>query len=176
MPNLIALTGKAGSGKDTAARFIIEAAGGVTMAFADPIKAMLAPVFEPICGKPNWNNRHWKEAPLPGIGVSPRRLAQTLGTEWGRELIDSEIWVTLTMRRVRQSDAPLVVLTDCRFDNEARAVLEAGGEVIEVVRPGVEAVEDHASEAGIAAGLVTRLLVNDGTLDDLRREVELCLV
>lgn len=104
-----------------------------------------------------------------------RRLQQVLGTEVGREVLGESIWVDTGMEKVAKVHARgvPVVVTDCRFDNEAEAVREAGGKVVRVVRPSLPAPTDgHASESGISEHLVDREIVNDGTLDDLRAAAE----
>ena len=81
----------------------------------------------------------------------------------------------------------VVCLTDVRFLNEARRVRELGGEVWRVTRPGCDGgaalaagVAAHASETEQRSPemdqYVTREIVNDGTLDDLRVRVTLALV
>lgn len=61
-------------------------------------------------------------------------------------------------------------VTDVRYPNEAERVLALGGEVWEVVRPGLEP-DGHASEQPLARELVTRVIDNSGTLGDLRNNV-----
>ena len=167
---LIGITGRAGSGKNTVASMV---AGAVVIQFADPLYAMVAAMT----GVPEslLRDRAAKERALPGLGKSPRQLLQTLGTEWGRDLVDREIWVKLTAKRVEQLEIAgwqRVVICDVRFDNEARWIREAGGEVWQVVRstPGVA---PHASELGVSADLVDRRIYNAGGLDELRHEVAL---
>lgn len=66
---LIGLTGRAGCGKDTVARFLCEAHGFVQIALADPLrdglKAMLGVTDEQL------HRRDLKEAPIDWIGRSP---------------------------------------------------------------------------------------------------------
>lgn len=102
-----------------------------------------------------------------------RRLQQILGTEVGREILPGSVWVDTGMAEVarHRRDLASVVITDCRFDDEAEAVRAAGGKVVRVVRPSLPKPTDaHASESGISDHLVDREIVNDGTLDDLRVE------
>lgn len=104
-----------------------------------------------------------------------RRLQQVLGTEVGRSVLSPTIWVDTGMAEVarHRRDLSSVVVTDCRFDNEAEAIREAGGKVVRVVRPSLPAPTDsHASESGISEYLVDREIVNGGTLDDLRAAAE----
>jgi hypothetical protein len=64
--------------------------------------------------------------------------------------------------------AAVCVITDCRFPNEAQRVLDVFGEVWEIVRPGLDASDSHASEQPLPRELVTRTIVNDGSIADLR--------
>lgn len=166
---LIGLCGAAGAGKGSVASHLADAYGFEEMAFADPLYAAVSA----ITGKPvKWlKDRDNKETVIPWIGKSPRQLLQLLGTEFGREMIHSEIWVKRAMWSVRESAATGVVITDVRFDNEALAVREAGGVVFEVVRPGAACLAGeaagHSSEAGISRGHILATIRNEGTLDDL---------
>jgi hypothetical protein len=54
---------------------------------------------------------------------------QTLGTEWGRDLIGPDFWVGIWEAKVRQllRGGVNVVADDCRFPNELAAALRLGG-------------------------------------------------
>jgi len=76
-----------------------------------------------------------KEEPCALLGgVTPRRAMQTLGTEWGRDLIHPEIWTVIWQERVRRllAEGKWVVVDDCRFPNEAVAIKALGGFVIRI--------------------------------------------
>lgn len=178
---VIGLAGKAGVGKTTAGRLLAGRYNLVGMEFAGPIKAMIGSMLSPVVCY--WEERAWKESPLVelGLDVSPRRLAQTLGTEWGRELVQPDLWVRLMASRVALArelagdETKLirprgVVIGDCRFPNEVEYVRSEGGLVIRLegpVRGGLgEGAERHASEAGVTADAVVD---NRGNLEDLVR-------
>lgn len=100
-----------------------------------------------------------------------RRLQQALGTEVGRETLPGSVWADTGMAKVarHRRDLASVVITDCRYDDEAEAVRAAGGKVVRIVRPSLpEPADSHTSESGISDHLVDREIVNDGTLEDLR--------
>lgn len=170
---LIGLCGAAGAGKNTVAEFLTDADGCsfLQVAFADPLYECIST----ITGLPvaRLKDRDVKEAVIPWLGKSPRQLLQTLGTEWGRNTIHDEIWIRITMERIRPELAcgRGVVITDVRFDNEAQAILAAGGEVWRVTRPGWRCLSNdsaqHPSEAGVSEHLIARTIDNSGTLDDL---------
>ena len=108
---VIGLHGRARSGKDTVANFILAQRGGYIYSFADPIRAMLVPLGIDM-RDPYWQER--KEEVIPAIGASPRRMMQTLGTEWGRELINPELWLILA-KQLLLNCGPGMVIADVRF-------------------------------------------------------------
>ena len=169
MRRLIGLTGAAGAGKDLVATLI---PGALRIAFADPLYEGLAAML----GIPEalLRSRATKEAPLAGLGRSPRQLLQTLGTEWGRQMVSPDIWLQAAFWRWEKASAAghsFVVEPDVRFANEARLIHDQGGEVWLIHRPGVEPVAAHVSEAGLPLGQIDRLLVNDGSVEQLRERV-----
>jgi hypothetical protein len=91
--------------------------------------------------------------------------------------VNQEIWVRIAIERARGELAAGrgVVITDVRFDNEAQAIVDAGGEVWRVVRPGWRCLDDaaasHSSEAGVSDHLIARTIDNSGSLDDLRTQL-----
>lgn len=166
-PPLIGIAGRARSGKDTVANFIIAAIGGYRYSFADPIRAMLSPLGVDM-NDPYWQAR--KEDIIPALGVSPRRMMQTLGTEWGRNLINPDLWIIMAHQRLLQN-GPGMVIPDVRFENEAAWIRKHGGRIIHVIRPEAKAVEAHASEDGIEMLDADAQLFNSGTLEELQLSV-----
>ena len=164
---LIGFAGRARSGKDTVANFIVAAIGGYRYSLADPIRAMLAPLGVDM-SDPYWQAR--KEESIPALGVSPRRMMQTLGTEWGRQLINPDLWLIMAHQRLLQS-GPGMVISDVRFDNEAAWIRKHGGWIIHVIRPDTKAVEAHESENGIEVLAEDVQLFNSGTLEELQFSV-----
>lgn len=88
---------------------------------------------------------------LIGATATVRRILEVVGTEWGRHLQD-DVWVVNAIKdaveRIEIAGGP-VVFTDARFRNETWGVRRAGGVVVKLVRPGVEATTGHVSEAWI---------------------------
>lgn len=164
---LIGIAGRARSGKDTVASFIIAAIGGYRYSFADPIRAMLVPLGVDM-NDPYWQAR--KEDVIPALGVSPRRMMQTLGTEWGRQLINPDLWLIMAHQRLLQN-GPGMIIPDVRFENEAAWIRKHGGWIIHVIRPEAKAVEAHASEDGIEMHDTDARLLNNGTLEELQLSV-----
>lgn len=171
-PRVIGMAGYAGSGKNAAA----DATGGLVIGFADPLYAALAVML----GVPEeqLRARATKELPM-AVGKSPRDLLRTLGTEWGRQLVREDLWVWRARQRIEAAGRQgigLVVVADVRFPNEAAFVRdELGGEVWWIDRPGIEP-GGHVSDKSIRPLDCDRVIVNRGTLDDLRMAVAAALV
>ena len=168
MTRLIALTGYAGSGKSTVARHLVEAHGFTLVKFAGPLKAMMRCL--------GLGDREiegaLKEEPHRVLNYkTPRYAMQTLGTEWGRDLIGQNLWVDVAMTSAQAAidQGGSVVIDDCRFQNEADAVKRISGEVIQITRPGVGRINEHVSEQTPVGP--TFHWLNDSTEDDLRQMV-----
>ncbi|WP_105215753.1 deoxynucleotide monophosphate kinase family protein [Pseudoalteromonas sp. T1lg22] len=160
---LIGLTGQARCGKDTFASFLREFKQFEQYAFALPIKNACREIF-------GWSDDHvngaLKDEVDPHFNVSPRKAMQTLGTEWGRNLINSELWLQAAKKQIAAHQA--LIITDVRFENEAKLIRDQGGIVIKIIRPEWAHILSHCSEDGIGENLVDKVIVNDGSLDDLR--------
>jgi hypothetical protein len=134
LPLLIAVSGKLGSGKDyIAEHFLLPMIKGTVskMAFADQIKINVAsqePDIDLIqCLQGN------KNAEL-------RRKLQIAGTEKGRDIYGPDIWVTtlenwIRLRQLRDGAPDVVLVTDCRFLNEAKWIEDNNGLLIRVEAP-----------------------------------------
>jgi len=168
LPNLIGIAGTAGSGKDTLADQLVRQHEFDKRGFSDPLKAGIQAMF---ALTPNvWGSREYKETPLGGIGVSPRRLMQTLGTEWGRDAVDPDLWINVMRQHWDNMfsfyrGTPNLVIPDVRFDNEAEWIRSEGGSVILVERPykNVE-VETHSSEDGLLAANLDGVVYNNSDI------------
>tara|TARA_A100001015_G_scaffold288308_1_gene359032 strand:+ start:238 stop:771 length:534 start_codon:yes stop_codon:yes gene_type:complete len=149
---VIALTGPKTVGKTTVASAIADNVDKVVYinSFADPMRAMLEAI-----GVDSINLLHqsFKEEPIEGLGKSARELLQTLGTEWGRAMVSEDIWLwamSSRMEEAKSEGVDIVVIDDCRFDNEADWVSDLGGSVILLKRDGHEYGEDkHSTEQPI---------------------------
>jgi hypothetical protein len=166
--DVIGLTGYAQSGKDTLASILVERYGYRRVAFADAIREFIYEVNPMVACSPTgylkdlvnlvgWDNA--KQEP------QVRRLLQDLGVA-ARKLIDEDIWVKVALRSVSPGDR--VVITDVRFENEAKHISELGGQLWRVKRPGVEAVNAHISETQMDGYKVDQIFLNNGSIDDLK--------
>lgn len=177
---IVGMTGVAGSGKDTVARYLAEHYGFAVVSFAMPLYLAVSAITD-MC-LDDLYDREIKEATIPWLGKSPRELLQSLGTDWGRRMVSEDIWIKIAMHRAKEiaDEGGNVVIPDVRFDNEAMAVRLAGGENWLVERPGVHscvgATADHESEKGISKILVDSTLLNDSSIEALRAQADRSLV
>lgn len=111
---IIGISGKKGHGKDLVARIIQELSTGKSneevletlqnpypidrsswkvKKFADNLKTMICTLLG--CTREQLEDRDFKETPIPELGnKTPRDLMISLGTEWGREMVDPNVWST----------------------------------------------------------------------------------
>ena len=168
---VIGLCGYARSGKDTVADLLVKEHGFVKVRFADALKRGLAEMFGLT---PDQLDGDEKETELPWLGVSPRYLMQTLGTEWGRSLVHPDIWVLATkkhMEHLVQNGNTRIVISDVRFRNEAVLVASLGP-LVRIERPRAGPANNHISEDGSAVAVfVDTIVKNEGSLEDLSNKV-----
>ena len=148
------------SGKSTAAEVLEKQFGCVPVKFAGPLKAMLRELL-------SWGGYdsslvtsmlegHLKEVTIPGaFGLkTPRQLMRSLGTEWGRDTVSSDIWLTLWKQKVGTllGEGYNVVTDDMRFLNEYHATQDFPNSVaVKIVRPDAPRMTAaaHVSEGGL---------------------------
>lgn len=138
--HLIGIAGPARAGKDTLCSYMLDNLDGIWLrsSFADPLKEMLRAIGVDCSDDA-------KAVVSDDYGVTPRHMMQTLGTEWGRNLIDGDVWVKAF---ARLNAGKCVIVPDVRFENEAELV-RANGVLIHLVgRGGIEG--NHVSENAIA--------------------------
>ena len=149
---ILALTGPKRVGKTTVANAIANNVDRQVeiMSFADPMRDMLRAMG---VRSDYLLDQSMKETPIAGIGKSARQLLQTLGTEWGRGMVAEDIWLWAMEKSVLQAKyngAKIIVIDDCRFDNEAEWIDKMDGSVILLRRKGFEyGIDSHASEQPI---------------------------
>ena len=172
LPRLIGLYSPApGCGKTTVADLLIE---HQCMPFAAPLKRA---VWDMLIDLGVFESFRYvyadKEAIIPEIGVSARHMMQTLGTEWGRACIHPDFWVMIARAKAERilADGGSVVIDDVRFPNEAAMIRELGGELWRIERPGVIYSGDHSSEGGLEGITPDRVIVNDGSIDQLKEKI-----
>lgn len=165
-PRIIGFAGPAGSGKDTCGSFFIMQ-GYNHLSFATPLKKALEAM-----GLGNPLTIAEKEAYIPKLGVTWRHCAQTLGTEWGRQLIHPDIWVKLAENTLEKNPEFYYVLTDVRFENEAAMIRRNKGIVCHIKGRAMGTGNDrHASEQSLDIDLNDWVVHNTRDLDYLYKQL-----
>ena len=132
-----------------------------------------------------------------GMEINPRRVLQQWGTEVCRDNFHKDIWVASVENKLRQTNDNIVI-TDCRFVNEVNSIKNVGGITMRVnrgerpvwysaavdynnepegseqklkamVELGNYAV--HASEYSSVGLLYDYYIDNNGSIDDLHKQV-----
>lgn len=133
----IGLSGFAQAGKTTVANYIEKNYGYRRQHIAEPLRAMLRTLLQRFSMDDELIDRYLtgdlKKKVIPCLGVTSRRAQITIGTEWGRELIDPSLWA-----RLWAHEAESKTMNDSvRFPNEEAAIHGLhGGFTVLVVRPG----------------------------------------
>jgi hypothetical protein len=65
---------------------------------------------------------------------------------------------------------PKVVISDCRFPNEAQAIKAQGGMIVRILRAGLT-VDSHPSEQLVESIPADFTIENNSTVDDLQQKV-----
>ncbi|GAP66809.1 hypothetical protein MBSD_n2124 [Mizugakiibacter sediminis] len=160
---LIGIAGGKRVGKSTLGQHLARRHRLLHTSFAEPIRAFVAGLL----GGTLDDLEREKESPIAWLGgVTPRQMMQTLGTEWGRQMVHPDLWLLTALRRAYAAHG--AVLSDVRFPNEAAAIRERGGFILRVDRPGFEPGADaHASERPLSMDLIDAVVVNNGSVEDL---------
>jgi hypothetical protein len=203
---IIGVCGFIGSGKDTIADYLVNIHEFRRESFANTLKDAVASVF-------GWDRtmlegrtkqaREWREQVDPWWAerlnmpaLTPRLMLQLWGTEVCRKAFHDDIWIASLENKLRSSKDD-VVISDCRFSNEIRAIKAQGGIVIRVVRGpepewyehalnsnkgdrqigwalGKKHLEDlkiHASETAWVGTEFDAVVDNNGTMDHLYQQI-----
>lgn len=196
----IAITGKANSGKNTLGKLLSEEinnqciekflCGSDTyyIAFADPIKKMISLMFpslpkEYLYGPSSYRNEKIPNAFKDGQPLTVRQLLMDLGTGIGRTY-NTKIWLDAFDVAYEQAKAyssaldeeeqhDSIIVTDVRFRNEFDHLKELNFYQIKLLRESHTKI-NHASEINqdsIKDNEFDYIVYNNGTLDDLKKEV-----
>ncbi|AGM12158.1 deoxynucleoside monophosphate kinase [Streptomyces phage Goby] len=183
MSLLVGISGFAGSGKDEAARALIEG-GWRRVAFADKLREFAYKVNP-------WVHTY------PDVGaVRLARLVDDLGWEdakrrfpqvrdvlvstgnTARELLGVNVWVDAVLKGY---EGEALVIPDVRFRNEADAIRRAGGTLIRIDRPGVGPANDllgqpYESETALDGYQFDQRILNDMSVEYLHGQVMLAMM
>jgi len=163
-PVLIGICGLALAGKSTCAQAMVDHCGGRVVAMADSLRDVVEAAFgaryesqeAKLATDPFW-------APRLGARWSTgRQILQRVGSELFRELVHPDFWLFhLELRLSRLAGAPLIVIPDVRFDNEAQWVRAHGGWMLHLIRADQPPSADaHQSERGISPAHIDQVLTS----------------
>ncbi len=163
---IIGFSGRAGSGKTTAADFLVEA-GFTKDSYGRVLKLVVSQLFsipmEKLLGNAEQKNQvdlFW--------GLSYRQILQKFSTEACRHTFGDDFWVHILWNIHRTMDYNLII-DDVRFPNEAEAIVRRKGIIIEIVKEGVVQME-HVSEIPLPDELITYTIHNNH-IDDLKNDI-----
>lgn len=140
---IIGFVGFIGSGKDTAADYLVNFHGFRRDSFANTLKDAVSAVF-------GWDRillegrtkeaREWREQidtwwadRLNMPNLTPRLMLQLWGTEVCRNGFHDDIWIASLENKMRKT-TDNIVISDVRFPNEIKAIHNAGGIVVRIKR------------------------------------------
>lgn len=199
---IIGICGFIGAGKDTAADYLVNFHEYRRESFANTLKDAVSAVF-------GWDRimlegrtkeaREWREQVDPWWAerlemphLTPRWILQYWGTEVCRQGFHDDMWIASLENKLRKTQDN-VVISDCRFPNEIKAIQAQGGKIIWVQRgltphwydvAGLANRGDtkaaawlksegiHASEYSWAGTCFDAIIDNNGTIDHLYKQLK----
>jgi len=168
---LIGLVGKAGSGKDTVANYLVNNYRFNSIAYADPIKEKLCKMLHiPVWEYDNMKRSKWSSEKcqylingrdiLVGVGMMMREHDEQQFVRYVDKLINEYIDT---------------VVTDVRFDNEIEHINKRGGIVIKIVRDDLDKGSNSITEQ-LADRDFEYKINNNSSLEDLYDNIESLLL
>jgi hypothetical protein len=192
---LFAVSGKARVGKDTLSDFLVKEFrdyGMVKVAYADELKRKLMEDFdlswEQMYGDlkevedkrykrheyqgcaVRYDSHDRRSATLPPYYWTPREIMQFVGTDCYRA-IDDNFWVKQLFKTLSKRGVSSVVISDCRFISEVKAVSDRGGYHIRIYRDNPDTINNsnHSSEISLDTyDQIDFKVYNNGTLNELK--------
>ena len=199
---IIGFCGFIGSGKDTAADYLVNFHEFRRDSFASTLKDAVAAVF-------GWDRvmlegktkeaREWREqvdtwwAERLGLPhLTPRWVLQYWGTEVCRQGFHDDVWIASLENKLRKSKDNIVI-SDVRFPNEIKAIHRAGGIVVWVqrgplpswyntalganagIKPDQELLKQqgiHASETAWVGIPFDETIGNNGSIEQLYNQIK----
>lgn len=149
------------------------------------------------------HSREWREMPDEfwskelGQEFTPRYALQLMGTEVGRDVFHEDFWIIKLKKYIQSYPNQNFVITDVRFQNEIKFVSEQNGILIEIQRgikphwyeiaskansgdyKALEFMHErsgvHSSEWSWIGGHIDHTINNEGSMEDLKKNLVRCL-
>lgn len=197
---IIGICGLIGSGKDTVADYLVNFHQFKRESFANTLKDAVSAVFcwdrDLIEGRTK-EAREWREqrdewwSNRLGIDITPRMILQQWGTNVLRNHFHDDIWIASLENKIRTSKDNIVI-SDCRFPNEIKALRNQGGKIVRIkrgidphwysiaesanrgdtkARAWLESEGIHASEYSWAGTAFDYEIDNKGSIEELYNQV-----
>lgn len=167
--DIIGLCGQSQSGKDTLAQLLEKDSGWKHFAFADALKGVCMDYLG--LSRDDVYTQDGKARFNEFWGMTNREILQRVGTEAMRNGFEKDVWVKIAELKASKmvKEGKKIILTDCRFANEAEMVYRLGGIVVEVSRKGVdklltESERKHKSENRLPDKYIAFTVNNDRTI------------
>ena len=193
---IIAISGLIGSGKDTVADYLVNLHEFRRESFAGNLKNAMCEIFgwdrEMLEGRSK-SSREWREhvdewwaKRLNMPHLTPRWILQHVGTDVIRGQFHDDMWLASLENKLRKTDDDIVI-SDVRFKNEVKMLKDLGAVCVEVTRGDrpawyqyalegdtkkLETLKVHRSEYDWIGTKFDATLDNNGTLDELYKQVE----
>lgn len=199
---VIGLHGLPGVGKDVAADILVSQLGFTKLAFADRLKAELISAFncprelfyehefkaQPhiLLSLSHCTNKcfiNWYQSGREGLGDiedsqgefwfaprSPRWLMQHFGDF--RRSQNPNYFIEKLQDQIDMLPCSLIVVSDVRYDNEAKAILaNQPSRIWEISRIGYAAPDGHSSNVRLSQELITQSIKNDRGIGEFQFDV-----
>ena len=184
---LIGLVGYARSGKDTFAHVLEKQHGFVRLAFADQIREIAYLLgYQLYLGSDKNGDEYDGETYTEAIdraGYEEVKRLYPEARQWlvkighgFRQVFGDSFWLNQVVNQIEDFDGDQgIVVSDCRYLNEAHEIKRLGGILVYIERPGCgpanETEEASVAEILNEANLVSHVISNEGTLREFKQRV-----
>ena len=190
---IIGLCGLIGSGKGTVADILVDEHNFEKISFADKLKDAVSVLFDwdrAMLEGETSESRVWREqedsfwTKETGRKITPRLVLQEFGTDCMRNGFFDGVWVSFVRKKIIENPEQNFCIPDVRFTNEAEIIKGMGGKIWCVKRVpdplwfrqyvdlDIEPTDVHPSEWRWAKVSFDHNIYNEGTIDDLKSQVQ----